>query len=190
MIVSWTLDGPDAPQSRHRSTWQLRKGAQLQRPISNVKELRAWLRSFLFITTYHTRESQQDREALQQYALVAARKHGVREPIGCECGVWITCYRRRPKSKPASDYPARGDVDNFVKTLLDSMNGVIVTDDAQISCLYVDKQWAPQGCGHYTHIMLVTDRDLDYYRNHHRKLPRGLNTLELHQAAGQQQLPV
>jgi Holliday junction resolvase RusA-like endonuclease len=42
-------------------------------------------------------------------------------------------------------YPARPDVDNIAKTVLDGMNGVIYADDAQVTYLKVTKKYAEEG---------------------------------------------
>jgi Holliday junction resolvase RusA-like endonuclease len=42
-------------------------------------------------------------------------------------------------------YPARPDVDNIAKTVLDGMNGVVYADDAQVTFLKVTKKYAEEG---------------------------------------------
>jgi Holliday junction resolvase RusA-like endonuclease len=42
-------------------------------------------------------------------------------------------------------YPARPDVDNIAKTVLDGMNGVVYEDDAQVTFLKVTKKYAEEG---------------------------------------------
>jgi Holliday junction resolvase RusA-like endonuclease len=42
-------------------------------------------------------------------------------------------------------YPARPDVDNIAKTVLDGMNSVVYADDAQVTYLKVTKKYAEEG---------------------------------------------
>ena len=42
-------------------------------------------------------------------------------------------------------YPARPDVDNIAKTVLDGMNEVVYVDDAQVTYLKVSKKYSEEG---------------------------------------------
>ena len=53
--------------------------------------------------------------------------------------VTVLCFVRKPKSTDRS-YP-RGDVDNYAKAVLDSLNGVMWEDDDQIMQLAVFKEF-------------------------------------------------
>jgi len=90
-------------------------------------------------------------------ALIAARAaeamHG-HEPLQTPLTVFIYAHMSIPlswskaKQKAALDgdiYPARPDVDNIAKTVLDGMNGVVYADDAQVTFLKVSKKYAPEG---------------------------------------------
>ena len=54
----------------------------------------------------------------------------------------IELYIKQPK-KTKLDVP-RADVDNFIKAVLDSLNGYLWEDDRQIKSVYAIKQWAPK----------------------------------------------
>jgi len=67
----------------------------------------------------------------------------------------ITFYRQKSKWSPKSDIlPVRKpDLDNFLKLVFDSMNGVLITDDAQITTIRVAKRWSTNGHGHISIIL-------------------------------------
>lgn len=48
-------------------------------------------------------------------------------------------YCKRPKTTKRRD--PRGDVDNYVKAILDSCNGIVWDDDDQILRLTASKRW-------------------------------------------------
>ncbi len=184
MLWSFTLDGPARPQQRHRSSWQLRKGAAPDRPLVSNGQIRQFLQQNIFVTQYYPKESTEDRKALQQYILVAAKKAKIPTPIEGPVGLHIVLHRAQPK-KPATDYP-RGDVDNFTKVILDALQGetknnpFILRDDSQVTSLTVTKQWAAPDMGNWTQILLVTPPELDQFNRYHLRMPKDLNTITLH----------
>jgi Holliday junction resolvase RusA-like endonuclease len=62
------------------------------------------------------------------------------EPMLGLLHVDIELYIKQPK-KTKLDVP-RADVDNFIKAVLDSLNGYLWEDDRQIKSVYAIKQWA------------------------------------------------
>ena len=90
-------------------------------------------------------------------ALIAARAGeamGVHPPLQTPLTVYIYAHMGIPlswskaKHKAALEgdiYPARPDVDNIAKTVLDGMNGVVYEDDAQVTYLKVSKKYADEG---------------------------------------------
>ena len=90
-------------------------------------------------------------------SLIAARAAEAmagREPLQTPLTVYIYASMSIPiswskaKRQAALDgdiYPARPDVDNIAKTVLDGMNGVIYEDDAQVTYLKVSKKYAEEG---------------------------------------------
>jgi len=60
----------------------------------------------------------------------------------------VTFYRTKAKwLKRKESLPYRKpDLDNFLKLLLDALNGVAFADDAQITSMVVKKRWTPQTC--------------------------------------------
>lgn len=62
----------------------------------------------------------------------------------------VTFFRVKSKWLPRKEsLPVRKpDLDNFLKLLLDAMNGILVADDAQICTIIVKKRWSNDGNGH------------------------------------------
>ena len=54
--------------------------------------------------------------------------------------IWLPKKESLPFRKP--------DLDNFLKLILDSMNGVLFYDDAQITTINMQKRWSPTGEGY------------------------------------------
>lgn len=71
-----------------------------------------------------------------------------------------TFYRTKSKYLPKREtMPYRkSDLDNYCKTLLDSINGILVPDDAQFTTLNIRKRWSPTGVGYIT-IKMEEDND-------------------------------
>lgn len=65
------------------------------------------------------------------------------EPMDGLLHVDLELFVKQPK-KTKLDVP-RADVDNFIKAVLDSLNGYLWEDDRQIKSIYASKQWAPKG---------------------------------------------
>jgi Holliday junction resolvase RusA-like endonuclease len=61
-------------------------------------------------------------------------------PMDGELHVDIALFVKQPK-KTKLIFP-RADIDNFIKAVLDSLNGYLWEDDSQISSVYAIKQWA------------------------------------------------
>jgi Holliday junction resolvase RusA-like endonuclease len=90
-------------------------------------------------------------------SLIAARAAEAmagREPLQTPLTVYIYASMSVPlswskaKRQAALDgdiYPARPDVDNIAKTVLDGMNGVVYADDAQVTYLKVTKKYSEEG---------------------------------------------
>tara|TARA_R110000824_G_scaffold96585_1_gene231182 strand:+ start:4340 stop:4723 length:384 start_codon:yes stop_codon:yes gene_type:complete len=68
---------------------------------------------------------------------------GDMDPIAYPLHVDLEIYVKRPK-KTKLDAP-RGDIDNYIKAIFDSMNGLLWDDDVQVRCVYATKQWASEG---------------------------------------------
>lgn len=61
-------------------------------------------------------------------------------------GVSIELFIERPASVKGRLYPhVRPDVDNFCKTVLDALNGLVYKDDSQICDLIVKKRYSDKG---------------------------------------------
>ena len=74
--------------------------------------------------------------------------------------VKLTCcfFRTRVKGLKKEQLPFRKpDLDNFLKLLMDSINGLLVTDDSQITTICARKEWSHTGSGYIT-MRLEEDR--------------------------------
>jgi len=66
--------------------------------------------------------------------------------IYAHMGIPLSWSKAKHKAALEGDiYPARPDVDNIAKTVLDGMNGVVYEDDAQVTYLKVSKKYAEEG---------------------------------------------
>jgi len=62
------------------------------------------------------------------------------KPLTGLLAVSVEIYVTRPKSTKL-DYP-KPDIDNYVKSVFDVLNGLLWEDDSQIISVYATKQWA------------------------------------------------
>lgn len=65
---------------------------------------------------------------------------GILKPLTGSLIVSIGIEIARPK-KTSLEYP-RGDIDNYVKSVLDAANGIVWEDDTQIVGLHATKDWS------------------------------------------------
>lgn len=74
----------------------------------------------------------------------------------------VIFFRTKSKYLPAREtLPFRKpDLDNFLKLVIDAMNGVLIADDAQITSITTKKRWSNNGHGHIE-IRLEKDGDND-----------------------------
>ena len=71
-----------------------------------------------------------------------------------------TFFRKKSKWLPKKEsLPVRKpDLDNFLKLLSDALNGVLVSDDAQITSLTIKKRWTTAEYG-YIQLKLEEDKE-------------------------------
>jgi Holliday junction resolvase RusA-like endonuclease len=69
------------------------------------------------------------------------------EPTDKNLRVYVQLYVDKPKSSKL-DYP-RPDIDNYLKSVFDLMNGRLWTDDRQIIFVEATKEWA-KSTGYFT----------------------------------------
>jgi len=70
----------------------------------------------------------------------------------------VTFYRTKPEYAPKGELiPVRKpDLDNYIKTILDALNGIAFPDDAQISTIEARKRWSENGG--YIELELTEDK--------------------------------
>ena len=110
------------------------------------------------VRDYSKAEKEIVKEIKREYeALIAARAAEAmvgRDPLTTPLTVYIYAAMgiplswsktKRQAALEGEIYPARPDVDNIAKTVLDGMNGVVYADDAQVTYLKVTKKYAEEG---------------------------------------------
>ena len=98
------------------------------------------------VWTYTPRKT---KEAQQFLALRFEKYIKDQFPAHTPVKLTATFYRTKSKWLPKKEgLPVRKpDLDNLLKLLLDSLNGVLVADDAQITSLTIKKRWSTNGHG-------------------------------------------
>lgn len=95
-----------------------------------------------------------ERTMIAQESIIAILKQYQDVSFPAHIPVKLTCifYRHKSKWLPKREkLPFRKpDLDNFLKLLLDSMNGILIADDAQITTIEMKKRWSPNGIGYIT----------------------------------------
>lgn len=106
-------------------------------------------------TPKKTQEAQNDLQTLI--------REQVKEPFAFHIPVslTVTFYRTRATFVPKSEtMPVRRpDLDNFIKGVLDSLNGIAVYDDSQITSIHAYKRYSDNGQGYIT-LELIEDNDV------------------------------
>ena len=71
----------------------------------------------------------------------------------------VTFYRLKSKWLPKNEtLPVRRpDTDNFIKTVCDGINCVLIKEDSQITTIYARKRWSDKGYGYIT-LKLTEDK--------------------------------
>ncbi len=103
-----------------------------------------------------------ERTLIAQETITALIKRYQEQGFATHIPVKLTCTFWRHKSvwlPRRENLPFRKpDLDNFLKLLLDSMNGILVADDAQITTIEMRKRWSPNGEGYIT-LRLEEDKE-------------------------------
>ncbi|MDC3414289.1 RusA family crossover junction endodeoxyribonuclease [Terrihalobacillus insolitus] len=90
----------------------------------------------------------------KQYVRLVASQHAPRNPIEHPVSVFIDVYRQIPSSMSkkrrrlanAKIYRpiTKSDIDNYSKSILDSLNGILWKDDAQVVSLTANKYYSDE----------------------------------------------
>lgn len=103
-----------------------------------------------------------ERTHIAQKSIIAYLQKYKRHCFPEHIAVKLTCtfYRTKSKWLPRKEYlPVRKpDLDNFLKLVMDSMNGLLVVDDAQITTICMAKRWTTEPYG-YIVLRLENDED-------------------------------
>lgn len=87
--------------------------------------------------TYTPRKTQSFEKTLKSYF------KAVKKPLECGISLEIVFYFKKPK-KPSRDYPSKGDLDNYIKAVLDGMNKIVFKDDSQVTKISASKEWGEE----------------------------------------------
>lgn len=86
--------------------------------------------------------------AFEKAFATLAKTHAPKKPMEGSLECEIRFYFKKPK-RPLNRYP-RGDIDNYAKAILDSLNGIMYKDDSQICTLNVRKIYSERDRIHVT----------------------------------------
>lgn len=105
---------------------------------------------------------QKTQEAQDNMKAMLSEYHTQCFPPGIPLKLDVTFYRTKSKWLPKREILPfrRPDTDNLLKLALDAMNGIIISDDAQICTIIARKRWAKNGKGYITlHLSQDTDTE-------------------------------
>jgi len=106
-------------------------------PFPPVAKERARVTRFGAYTPARTKEFQRQ---IQSYARQWVTKKPFEGPLKLQCDFYLS----RPK-KPKFSYPAtRPDIDNYLKAIMDSLNGIIWKDDSLIVDIRSSKHYTAE----------------------------------------------
>jgi len=111
------------------------------------------------VTRWGTYTPERTKDAMEAIALAVRQdKECPRKPLQAPLSVDITFLVAMPKSwskkrrEESTGAPCinRSDIDNYCKTILDALNGILWIDDSQIYKLTAKKLWSINGASDIT----------------------------------------
>lgn len=100
-----------------------------------------------FVTTYTPKKTKDEENRLKKYF----KEHYFDNPIDCPCKIKLefsfgipTSYSKKKIGNMIADglwHTKKPDCDNLAKTILDSMNGIVLKDDSCVVGLDVQKKY-------------------------------------------------
>ena len=79
--------------------------------------------------------------AYKQFIQLQAKK-SIKEPMGSPIILNVTFYIRQPKTCNRTYPTVRPDLDNYMKGVMDALNGILYYDDSQIIRIIATKQYS------------------------------------------------
>lgn len=123
VIVEFTIPGPPVAlqRARHR--------------VVNIAGASS------FTHTYDTAANKQAKHDIAMRAKLVMCRAGHMRPLCDAMGIEINCYRKRPKRNRDEHPISKPDVDNYLKLVLDALNGVVYTDDSRVCSVHAHKRF-------------------------------------------------
>ena len=111
---------------------------------------------------YSSKETLAYEKLVKTLAREQMSKLSLLEPSDDSLEAHLTFYRAMPpswsnkkkKEKFATGNVSRPDIDNLAKIILDSLNGIVYVDDAQVYKIFCTKLWAISPA---THVLILGD---------------------------------
>ncbi|GAG63829.1 unnamed protein product, partial [marine sediment metagenome] len=96
---------------------------------------------------------------LEAIRALIANEHLEPFPKHTPIKLMVTFYRRKSRWLPKRETTPfrKPDLDNFLKLTIDTISGILIPDDAQITSVNAEKRWSPNGHG-YIEVELMEDK--------------------------------
>lgn len=114
-------------------------------PISPVAKGRPRFRSTgQFVTTYTDKKTKEFEISVKEWfglvsPLIKYEKESLKLDVIFEVVRGKTVTRKYPTTRP--------DIDNYIKSLMDAMNGIVFKDDSQVVSIHAMKRYSEDGEG-------------------------------------------
>lgn len=98
-----------------------------------------------FAAAYTPRETREAEQDIKNQLILKLKELDFTKPLETALYIKIVVTKLKPKSARKRALPTkRPDLDNYVKLVLDAMNGLVFVDDAQIVSLEAQKEYGEQ----------------------------------------------
>lgn len=118
-----------------------------------------------YAKAYTPKKTQSFEDIVKTLWLTQVKRRFDREPLQ----VTIDCYQQFPVSKPKTKdvfNTTKPDLDNYIKSISDALNGIAMADDATIVGIIAIKRYALKGG---FSILIEDASDMDKYKFNYKK---------------------